>query len=111
MDYDSVLIELNELIESIDGVMDIMIESTKEVIDIGNVNYELMNTINRLDIVIDSLKDSNEKSMLETAKDNITYASLDIIDDVDIFNKIKRLGIAKSILIYIKLNWNGKELS
>ena len=105
------LIELNELIESIDGVMDIMVESTKEVIDIGNVNYELMNTINRLDIVIDSLKDSNEKSMLETAKDNITYASLDIIDDVDIFNKIKRLGIAKSILIYIKLNWNGKELS
>ena len=46
--------------------------------------------------------------MLETAKDNITYASLDIMDDADIFNKIKRLGIAKSILIYIKLNWNGK---
>ena len=110
MDYDSVLIELNELIESIDGVMDIMIESTKEVIDIGNVNYELMNTINRLDIVIDSLKDSNEKSMLETAKDNITYASLDIIDDVDIFNKIKRLGIAKSILIDIKTELNGKGL-
>ncbi len=108
MDYDGVLIELNVLIERLDSLMDIMIESTKEVIDIGNVNYELKNTINKLDIVIDSLEDSNEKSMLETAKDNITYASLDIMDDADIFNKIKRLGIAKSILIYIKLNWNGK---
>ncbi len=110
MDYDGVLIELNELIERLDSLMDIMIESTKEVIDIGNVNYELKNTINKLDIVIDSLEDSNEKSMLETAKDNITYASLDIMDDADIFNKIKRLGIAKSILIYIKLNWNGNGL-
>jgi hypothetical protein len=110
MDYDGVLIELNVLIERLDSLMDIMIESTKEVIDIGNVNYELKNTINKLDIVIDSLEDSNEKSMLETAKDNITYASLDIMDDADIFNKIKRLGIAKSILIYIKLNWNGKGL-
>ena len=110
MDYDGVLIELNVLIERLDSLMDIMIESTKEVIDIGNVNYELKNTINKLDIVIDSLEDSNEKSMLETAKDNITYASLDIMDDADIFNKIKRLGIAKSILLYIKLNWNGKGL-
>ena len=110
MDYDGVLIELNELIERLDSLMDIMIESTKEVIDIGNVNYELKNTINKLDIVIDSLEDSNEKSMLETAKDNITYASLDIMDDADIFNKIKRLRIAKSTLIYIKLNWNGNGL-
>ncbi len=108
MDYDDVLIELISLIERLDGVMDIMIESTKEVIDIGNVNYELMYTINRLDTIIDSLEDLNEKSMLEAAKNNITYASLDIMDDADIFNKIKRLGIAKSILIYIKLNLKGK---
>ena len=110
MDYDGVLIELNFLIERLDSILDIMIESTKEVIDLGNVNYELKNAINKLDIVIDSLEDSNEKSMLETAKNNITYASVDIIDDADIFNKINRLGIAKSILIDIKTKLNGKGL-
>jgi hypothetical protein len=109
MDYYSVLIELNFLIKRIDGVMDIMIESTKEIIDIGNVNYELKNAINRLDIVTDNLGDSDEKSMLEKAKDYITYASVDIIDDADIFNKINRLGIAKSILIEIKTKLNGEE--
>ena len=109
MDYYNVLIELNFLIKRIDDVMDIMIESTKEIIDIGNVNYELKNAINRLDIVIDNLEDSDEKIMLEKAKDNITYASVDIIDDADIFNKINRLGIAKNILIEIKTKLNGEE--
>ena len=42
MDYDGILIELNFLIERLDGLMDFMIESTNEVIDIGNVNYELL---------------------------------------------------------------------
>ena len=110
MDYDGILIELNFLIERLDGLMDFMIESTNEVIDIGNVNYELKNAINKLDIVIDSFEDSNEKNMLETAKDHITYASVDIIDDADIFNKINRLGIAKSILLDIKTKLNGEEL-
>ena len=110
MDYYNVFVELNFLIERLDGVMDIMIESTKEVIDIGNVNFELKNVINKLDIVIDSLEDSNEKFMLETAKDHITYASVDILDEVDIFNKINRLGIAKSILIDIKTKLNGEGL-
>lgn len=41
MDYDDILIELNVLIDRLDSIMDIMLESTKEVIDIGNVNYEL----------------------------------------------------------------------
>ena len=106
MDYYEVLIELNFVIERLDGVRDIMIESTKEVIDIGNVNYELINAINKLDIVIDNLEESNEKQLLETAKDHITYASVDIIEDGDIFNKIKRLGMAKHILITIKTNLN-----
>jgi len=110
MDYDGILIELNFLIERLDGLMDFMIESTNEVIDIGNVNYELKNAINKLDIVIDSFEDSNEKNMLETAKDHITYASVDIIDDADIFNKINRLGIAKSILLDIKTKLNGEKL-
>jgi hypothetical protein len=48
------------------------------------------------------LKDSDEKTRLETAKDHITYASVDILDDADIFYKINRLKIAKSILIDIK---------
>ena len=48
--------------------------------------------------------------MLETAKDHITYASVDIIDDADIFNKINRLGIAKSILLDIKTKLNGEKL-
>jgi hypothetical protein len=102
MDHDEVLTELNNLIERLNDVRDIMIESTKHFIDTGNVNFELMNLIDKLDEVIDSLEDSNEKFMLETAKEHITYASVDIIDDADIFNKINRLGIAGNILIDIK---------
>lgn len=60
------------------------------------------NVIDSLNFVIDSLKDSNEKTRLETAKDHITYASVDILDDADIFYKIKRLKIAKNILIDIE---------
>lgn len=102
MNNDNVLIEFNFLIEKLDGIIDIMIESTKEVIDTGNVNYELKNVINKLDIVIESLEDLNQENMLETAKYHITYASVDIMDDADIFNKINRLIIARSILIDIK---------
>ena len=108
MDNENVTIEFNFLIEKLDGTIDIMIESTKEIIDLGNVNYELKNVINRLDVVIESLEDSNGKNMLETAKDHITYASVDIIDDADIFNKINRLKIARSILIDIKSKLNSE---
>ena len=55
-----------------------MIQSTKDVIDIGNVNYELKDVINRLDIVIDCLEDLDRIIILETAKDHITYAIIDI---------------------------------
>ena len=96
------LIDLNLLIKKLDDLIDIMIESTKQVIDIGNVNYELKNILDKLDIVIDNMNDSDDKSRLETAKDHITYASVDILDDADIFYKINRLKIAKSILIDIK---------
>lgn len=96
------LIDLNILIKKIDDLIDIMNESTKEVIDTGNVNYELIIVIDKLDIVIDQLEDSNEKNRLESAKDHITYASVDILDDADIFYKINRLEIAKSILIDFK---------
>jgi predicted MarR family transcription regulator len=102
MDYEDISIELNVLIDRLDSIRDIMLESTKEVIDIGNVNYELKNIILKLDGIIDSMEDSNEKSMLETAKDHVTYASLDIIDNVIIFDKIKRLVDAKDIIIDIK---------
>lgn len=102
MDHDKVLNELNFLIKRLDGVRDIMITSTKVIIDTGNINYELLNSINELDIIIDSFEDSTEKSMLETAKDHITYASVDVLDDPDIFNKINRLGMAENILIDIK---------
>jgi hypothetical protein len=96
------LIDLNLLIKKLDDIIDIMIESTKQVIDIGNVNYELKNVLDKLDIFIDSLNDSDNNNKLETAKSHITYASVDILDDADIFYKIKRLQIAKSILIDIK---------
>ncbi len=105
MDYDRVLSELNTLIKSLDGLIDIMVQSTKAVIDTGNVNYELKKDIDRMDIVIDSIEQSDEKIILETAKDHITYASVDILDEVDIFNKINRLKIAKSILINTKTKW------
>jgi hypothetical protein len=95
-------IDLNLLIKKMDDLIDIMNESTKEVIDIGNVNYELKTVIDKLDIVIDQLEDSNEKNRLETAKYHVTYASVDILDDADIFYKINRLEIAKSILIAFK---------
>ncbi len=109
MDSSSILTELNYLIGRVDLAMDVMIQSTKDVIDIGNVNYELKDIINRLDIVIDCLEDLDEKNMLETAKTHITYASVDIIEDTDIFNKIKRLIIAKTILMNIKTKLNHER--
>ena len=96
------LIHLDLLIKRLEDIIDIMIESTKQVIDTGNVNYELKNVLDKLDIVIDSIKDSDEKNGLETAKDHITYASVDILDDADIFYKINRLQKAYCILINIK---------
>ena len=96
------LIQLNLIIKKLDDLNDIMIESTKQVIDIGNVNFELKNVLDNFDNVIDDLHDSDEKNRLETAKDHITYASLDILDDPDIFYKINRLKIAKNIIIDIK---------
>ena len=109
MDSSSILSELNYLIGMVDLAMDVMIQSTKDVIDIGNVNYELKDVINRLEIVIDCLEDLNEKNMLETAKNHITYASVDIIEDTDIFNKIKRLRIARTILMNIKTKLNDER--
>ena len=102
MIYEDIIIELSFLIDRLDNLMDMMIESTKECIDLGNVNFELMNVIDKLDIIIDSMEDLKEKNMLESAKYDITYATLDIMDDVDIFDKIHRLKDAKSIMIEIK---------
>lgn len=102
MNNDEVLVELNFIIERLEAVRDIMIETTRGIIDVGNVNQELMNALDRLDIVIDSLEDSKEKTMLETAKSHITYASVDIIEDPDVFYKINRLDMAKNILMGIK---------
>ena len=102
MNYNGVMVELDVLIHKLDGLMDIMLESTKEVIDLGNVNYELKDVIDKLDMVIDSMEDSDEKTMLESAKYDVTYATLDIIDDVDIFDKINKLRGAKSTIIDVK---------
>ncbi len=109
MNCADILIKLDALIHKLDSLMDIMLESTKEVIDLGNVNYELKNAIDKLDGIIDSMVDSKEKSMLESAKYDITYATLDIIDNVDIFDKINRLGNARITIINAKakLNVNG----
>ncbi|MGZ7070712.1 MAG: hypothetical protein ACXVHN_07825 [Methanobacterium sp.] len=111
MNHENILIELNHLIHGLDSIIDIMHESTKEVIDTGNVNYELKNVINKLDQIIDRIEESDEKNMLETAKDNVTYASLDMIDNVDIFDKIHRLRDSKRILMDIKAKWdvNGPQ--
>ncbi len=109
MDYESIITEFSVLIGKLDSLIDIMFESTKEVIDLGNVNYELNKVIDRLDIVIDSMNDSNEKTMLESAKHNITYATLDITDNVNTFDKIERLKNAKCTIMNIsaKLCDNG----
>jgi hypothetical protein len=102
MDYEDIVIEFSFLIDRLDNITDMMIESTKECIDLGNVNVELMNVIDKLDKIIDSMEESNEKNMLESAKYNITYATLDIMDNVNIFDKIHSLKDAKRILIEIK---------
>ena len=106
MNHENILIELNHLIQGLDRIIDILHESTKEVIDTGNVNFELKNVINKLDRIIDRIDESDEKNMLETAKSDITYASLDMLDNVDIFDKIHRLRGAKRILIHIKAKWD-----
>jgi division protein CdvB (Snf7/Vps24/ESCRT-III family) len=102
MKNEDILIELNILIERIDALIDIMFVSTQQVMDLGNVNYELNNVLDKLDMITDSMEDSNEKSMLESAKYNVTYATLDIIDNVDIVDKINRLRLAKNTIIIIK---------
>lgn len=102
MNYEDILVELDLLIHKLNDLMDIMFESTKEIIDLGNVNYELKNVINKLHKIIDSMKDCEEKDMIESAKYNVIYANLDIIDNVDIFDKINKLRGAKSTLINVK---------
>jgi hypothetical protein len=102
MKYEDILIELNILIDKVDCLIEIMFVSTKEVIDLGNLNYELNNVIDKLDRIIDSMEDSKEKSMLESSKCNVTFAILDIIDNVNIFDKINRLRLAKNTLIDVK---------
>jgi hypothetical protein len=102
MNYDNILTELDVLIHKLDDLMDIMFESTRGIIDLGNENYELKNVINKLDIIIDDMKDSKEKNMLESAKYDVIYANLDIIENENIFDKIKKLRSAKSTLINVK---------
>lgn len=102
MNYNDILIELDNLINKLDSLIDIMLESTKEVIDLGNVNYELKKYYSKLDLIIDIMEDCKEKNMLESAKYDIIYANLDIIDNVDIFDKINKLRCAKSTLINVK---------
>ena len=102
MDYDNILIEINGLITKLDSIIDIMHESTENVIDLGNVNHELQSCLDKLDIIIDNLNDPNKKSMLISAKSNITFATLDIIDNVNIFDKIMRLKDAKGIIMNFK---------
>ncbi len=104
MKYEDILIELNILIDRLDSLIDIMFISTQEVIDLGNVNYELNNVLDKIDMITDSMEDLNEKSMLESAKYNVTYATLDIIDNVNIVDKINRLKLAKNTIITIKTN-------
>jgi len=102
MNCEDILMELDDLVHKLDSLMDIMLESTKEVIDLGNVNYELKNAILKLDSIIDSMEDSDERTLLESAKYDVTYATLDIVDNVDIFDKINRLRDAKSIMVDVK---------
>ena len=104
MKYEDILIELNILIDRLDSLIDIMFVSTQEVIDLGNVNYELNNVLDKIDMITDSMDDLNVKSMLESAKYNVTYATLDIIDNVHIVDKINRLKLAKNTIITIKTN-------
>ena len=102
MNHENILIELDVLIHKLDDLMDIMFESTQEIIDLGNVNYELKNVIDKLDRIIDSIKDCEEKNMLESAKYNAIYANLDILKNADIFDKINKLRGVKSTLINVR---------
>lgn len=102
MDYKDVLIELNGLISKLDNLKSMMKESTENIIDLGNVNHELKICLDKLDIIIDNLDDPNKTIVLQSAKNNITFATLDIIDNVNIFDKILRLENAKVTLIDFK---------
>ncbi|MBZ2166848.1 hypothetical protein [Methanobacterium spitsbergense] len=110
MNYEDILIELNILIERLDALIDIMFISTQEVIDLGNVNYELNIVLDKIDMITESMEDLNEKSMLESAKYNVTYATLDIIDNVNIVDKINRLRLAKNTIMTIKTNLYNDRL-
>lgn len=102
MDYNDILVEINGLISKLDSIIDMMQESTENIIDLGNVNVELKNSLDKLDIIIDNLDDQNKKTMLGSAKSNITFATLDIIDNVNIYDKIVRLKDAKGTIMDFK---------
>ena len=110
MNYEDILIELNILIGRLDALIDIMFISTQEIIDLGNVNYELNILLDKIDMITESMDDLNEKSMLESAKYNVTYATLDIIDNVNIVDKINRLRLAKNTIMIIKTNLYNDKL-
>lgn len=102
MDYEDILTEINNLISKLDSIIDMMHKSTENVIDLGNVNHELKISLDKLDIIIENLNDLNKKNMLGSVKSNITFATLDITDNVNIFDKIVRLKDAKGTLIDFK---------
>lgn len=104
MGCSDILKELNVLMDGLDKIMDILNQSTKEVIDTGNVNYQLKMMLDKLDCLIDIMED--EKEILESVKSNITYATLDTTENIDIFQKIYHLRDAKRILMGIKFKFD-----
>ncbi len=101
MNCSDILKEVNVLMDRLDKIMDILYESSKEVIDTGNVNYQLKIMIDKLDCLIDLMED--EEEILESVKSNITFATL---DNVDIFQKIYHLRDAKKILMGTKYKFD-----
>lgn len=97
--------EFDVITDVLDSIIDIMHQSTKDVIDLGNVNYELNSIIDKLDLIIDKIDDQQGKEMLESAKFDITFATLDIKDNVNIFDKIAKLKDAKIKI----MNVNAKQ--
>lgn len=102
MSYDDLLTKINFLIGRLNDIIDILHQSTKEIIDTGNVNYQLKNIIDKLDSIIDTMDESVEKEMLENVKYDVTSATEDLMDNTDIFHKINRLKSAQNVLIDIR---------
>ena len=104
MDYGVALNEMQHIINQLDKAMDSLeyIDQNNAEIDFISIGEDLKIAIDTLDMIIKNMGRSNDKSMLESARDSIEEIKYNLNDSKGISVKIEELETAKGAIIDIK---------